>query len=191
MGRIIDRRRVMGGKLPYDAEVEYLEGSGTQWINTGVQLYDSDNVDYAFEIKFIIDVNSERNETLLNAMREVLPYPGMLLRHNWEEENVQLVFNNSRYKVGELGELLVISRKIKSTQRHTLPTTLFASFNSDGKPFRYCHAKLYYFMLWNHGELVCDYIPVRVGQVGYMYDKVSGQLFGNAGTGEFILGPDK
>ena len=36
-----------------------------------------------------------------------------------------------------------------------------------------------------------DLIPVRVGQVGYMYDKVSGQLFGNVGTGDFGLGPDK
>ena len=34
-------------------------------------------------------------------------------------------------------------------------------------------------------------IPVRVGQVGYMYDRVSGQLFGNQGTGNFILGEDK
>lgn len=39
------------------------------------------------------------------------------------------------------------------------------------------------------GEIL-DLIPVRVGNVGYMYDKVSGQLFGNAGTGDFILGPD-
>jgi hypothetical protein len=39
--------------------------------------------------------------------------------------------------------------------------------------------------------LVRDFIPVRVGNVGYMYDKVSGQLFGNSGTGNFILGPDK
>ena len=35
-----------------------------------------------------------------------------------------------------------------------------------------------------------NFIPVRVGQVGYMYDTVSGQLFGNDGTGDFILGPD-
>ena len=40
-----------------------------------------------------------------------------------------------------------------------------------------------------------DFIPVRVGSganaVGYMYDRVSGQLFGNAGTGAFVIGPDK
>ena len=34
-------------------------------------------------------------------------------------------------------------------------------------------------------------IPVRKDGVGYMYDTVSGQLFGNIGTGNFILGPDK
>ena len=35
MGRIIDRRRVMGGEsLPYDAEVEYLQGDKASWINT-------------------------------------------------------------------------------------------------------------------------------------------------------------
>lgn len=27
--------------------------------------------------------------------------------------------------------------------------------------------------------------------VGYMYDRVSGELFGNAGTGAFVIGPDK
>ena len=42
----------------------------------------------------------------------------------------------------------------------------------------------------SNGSYICDLIPVRVGKVGYMYDKVSGQLFGNAGTGAFVLGPD-
>lgn len=39
-------------------------------------------------------------------------------------------------------------------------------------------------------ELIMDFIPVRVGQVGYMYDKISHKLFGNSGTDTFILGPD-
>ena len=33
-------------------------------------------------------------------------------------------------------------------------------------------------------------IPVRCGTTGYMYDSVSGTLFGNAGTGDFIVGTD-
>ena len=42
-----------------------------------------------------------------------------------------------------------------------------------------------------NGTLVRSYVPVRVGSVGYLFDRVSGQLFGNAGTGAFTLGPDK
>lgn len=40
-------------------------------------------------------------------------------------------------------------------------------------------------------QIVRDFIPVRKGTVGYLYDRVSGKLFGNAGTGDFVLGPDK
>ena len=47
----------------------------------------------------------------------------------------------------------------------------------------------------NNSALI-DLIPVRftneLGQSeGAMYDRVSGQLFRNAGTGDFIIGPDK
>lgn len=35
---------------------------------------------------------------------------------------------------------------------------------------------------WKNGVLLSDYIPVRKGSAGYMYDRVSGQLFGNVNT---------
>ena len=45
--------------------------------------------------------------------------------------------------------------------------------------------------IYNDEQLVFDSIPVRKNGKGYFYDKISGKLFGNAGTGEFILGPDR
>jgi hypothetical protein len=45
--------------------------------------------------------------------------------------------------------------------------------------------------MYQNGSLVRDFIPVRKGQVGYMYDKISGRLFGNIGSGSFTFGPDK
>ena len=46
--------------------------------------------------------------------------------------------------------------------------------------------------LYLNNVLVRDFIPVRVGTVGYMYDRVTRRLFGNSGTGgAFVLGPDK
>ena len=40
-------------------------------------------------------------------------------------------------------------------------------------------------------DVVFDGIAVRKDDVGYFYDRVSSELFGNAGTGEFLIGPDK
>lgn len=50
--------------------------------------------------------------------------------------------------------------------------------------------KIFSAKIYSNDVLVRDFIPVRVGVVGYMFDKVSGQLFGNQGTGNFILGND-
>lgn len=51
-------------------------------------------------------------------------------------------------------------------------------------------ARLYGCRYYQSGVLVRDFVPVRIGQTGYLFDRVSGQLFGNAGTGDFVLGPD-
>jgi hypothetical protein len=54
------------------------------------------------------------------------------------------------------------------------------------------HAKIRLFRLYTRsGALLRDMIPVRKDGVGYMFDRVSGQLFGNSGSGAFVLGPDK
>ncbi len=65
---------------------------------------------------------------------------------------------------------------------------LFA-FNNNGSPS--CGtSRIWSFSVTRNGALLLDMIPVRVGQVGYMYDKVSGQLYANSGSGDFILGND-
>lgn len=54
------------------------------------------------------------------------------------------------------------------------------------------HAKLYWVKYYDgNNNLVFDLQPVRVGQTGYMYDKVGGGLYGNAGSGNLVIGPDK
>ena len=52
--------------------------------------------------------------------------------------------------------------------------------------------KIYYCKIFdNNDNLVFDGVPVRKNGIGYMYDKVTKRLFGNNGTGNFILGPIK
>jgi hypothetical protein len=75
----------------------------------------------------------------------------------------------------------------------TLPVISIWLFgrNSDNPLYkRMISIKISASQIWQDDTLVLDLIPVRKGNVGYMYDRVSGQLFGNQGTGEFVLGPD-
>jgi hypothetical protein len=49
------------------------------------------------------------------------------------------------------------------------------------------------FTVRDYGTVVLDYIPVRVGQVGYMYDRVRKKLYGkhSSCTTDLVVGNDK
>lgn len=58
-------------------------------------------------------------------------------------------------------------------------------------PYFFSSYRLLSFQIKNKTDkTILELIPVRVGDEGFMYDRVSGKLFGNSGTGRFILGPD-
>lgn len=52
------------------------------------------------------------------------------------------------------------------------------------------YARFYYLRLVKNNKIILDLIPVRIGNVGYIYDKVKGELLDNLGDGHYILGPD-
>ena len=205
MGRIIDRRRVMGGKdvLPYGAvPIEYLESSGTQYIDTGlvhqIQNYeyfidftpcqnDNESVVFGSSNSYVWDGQSWDNTLYIGNTGST---GNGFNRVAYIRQTTRLVVVNNHvtvYKDGNITSDFDFSGSIIS-RRHIL---LYAyTFNSDNASAK-SSQRVYSFSIIMNGVKVLEFIPVRVGYTGYMYDKVSGQLFGNAGTGNFILGPDK
>lgn len=50
---------------------------------------------------------------------------------------------------------------------------------------------IYNIQIWDEDEnLILDLIPVRVNNDAYVYDKCSGRMLDNTGTGVFTQGPD-
>ena len=194
------RNALMTGKrLPYDAEVEYLESTGTQWIDTGVAFSKL----YTFKLcaRLTPTVN-ERDlfgayyQTAENKMvcgcysRFIFGFnpPGARIDSatlGTSELDVDIV-----YAFSSAGRTLTVNGTTYSaTGAYTngLNVTLFrANPGYDGA------FKCYSFKIYDTdgSTLVRDYIPVRKGTVGYLYDRVSGKLFGNAGTGDFGYGND-
>lgn len=188
--------------LPYDAEVEYLESTGTQYIDTGVTLNASNAKDFYFKFGIsslwttediiILGSLSDTNHrtyvflTNLNFVRvrwcdgtnRTLSASAVQLN-----EIVEFYCNGGNWTVKYTGQNKTMSYS-GGASYSTKPLLLFGRYNVDevqSSPCRFYSARI--------GSNI-DLIPVRVGQVGYMYDKVSGTLYGNSGTGSFTLGPD-
>ena len=179
---------------PYDAEIEYLESSGTQWIDTGiipdsntivqfkfVNLYRTDDVIIGY---FINDTNDWRLFNHENACYFDTPNSGRIADGNiYENTLYELELGNYYVKNLDTGINIVSGN---ATSYTGISTITLNNYNN----VSFSKNRWYYVKIYSGSVLVRDMIPVRIGQIGYMYDKVSKQLFSNAGTGEFILGPD-
>ena len=182
--------------LPYDAEVEYLESSGTQWIDTGYK----PNANIKFEI-------SGTQDTTDSALFG-LSYVFYCFDNNNISDTTYYGFcgNTGNFALVMRGIPVVITMSASDglvingtkyanlTAGSTTANYSMALFgrrdNNNGVVLKLGRHIIKYTKIYSGNTLVLDLIPVRIGQIGYMYDKVSKQLFSNSGTGNFILGND-
>ena len=196
----------IGKRLPYDAEVEYLESTGTEWIDTGVNGY----LDFDYDIKFLIPTPVSPNyyNSLFGAWNSIGNEPRQYAFTNGvvqtfyvgNGQGVQLNMGQCPQneiahfrKYGNTLQLNTIKKTVAYSEPYELDRTLFL-FGTNRVNITNCAlsgTRIYSFELSLGSETILDFIPVRVGTVGYMYDRVSGHLFGKSGTGEFIIGPYK
>ena len=217
MNPLLIRRRGMmkarqGGMIP----IAWLQGSptpGETWINTGIKGLNTISVEGAFinngqgvstENNWIFGSRTTNDQTSYFAL---LIFNSTLSGFSWRRgsnaslpthpnDNEEVLFSN----IVDLNKLVLTYNNntftvVGSTayQGNNSDIGLFTNISANGLPSTTNPSdsvKLEWIKFYDSGILVRDFIPVRVGTVGYMYDRVSGQLFGNAGTGDFVLGPD-
>lgn len=197
----------MGDKaLPYDAEIEYLESTGTQCIDTGVIGRSGVETELQFSVKTLAGVDNDimgaaKSSPTVRIFCPCIYNLGISYGYGEAYHNLFAINPNTLYTVKGVYKVGNQRMTVNGTTVYT--GTILDSYdtqcnlflflrNQSGSPRKQApaKAKITYAKVWYDDTLVRDFIPVRVGQVGYMYDRVSGQLFGNSGTGVFILGPD-
>lgn len=180
--------------MPYDARIEYLESTGTQCIDTGY--IPNENSTVIIDAQF----NNNRNDaalfsayagwtwgmwTLFCSRAQIYwalantfydPYPTPI-RQEYKIIGAFLYINDMPFRETQPA----FSSNMVNSSLHLFSRGNMVGEKSTGRLFG---VKIH------DNSISADLIPVRVGTTGYMYDKISGQLLGNAGTGEFILGPD-
>lgn len=196
------RNALMAGKrLPYDAEVEYLESTGTQWIDTGILPTATTT------IKATCSITKKTNwSNLIGCGRQNGSF-FFAIGCTGSTNTARMIYGTDStaysfsYSFGAVLDIVYNDNKncyINGALSHTFTGTFTpasenimvlginqSGYNSSGR--------VYSIQIYSDGvgsTLLFDGIPVRKGTVGYLYDRVSGKLFGNAGTGDFVLGQD-
>lgn len=204
------RMAMVAGKRPYDAELEYLEATGTQYVDTGVAASSNLVVKARARTvespsdKYLLGAYSNSGGTVYRysvSMVSSTGGPGYYFLISTSTANLLIRPSNiyafsdievSISKVAVDGVSESISRSAFSTN---VPVYLFCRcFNT--APSGYSKSMLGNVQMYTSGTLVRDLIPVRFTNEngvseGAMYDRVTRELFRNAGTGDFIIGPDK
>lgn len=182
--------------LPYDSRVEYLQSSGTQYIDTGVIVNDTDII----ESTIMFMSRSGDNQAFGSGAPanqgglwvEIYNNKTWYVRFGSSKSvnsTNQATLNTTKTVIIKKNYFSVNGTKILTPNYTSMPQqTLYLFSNHTSYPFV---GRIYNFSITNSSNVkTLNLIPVRVGQVGYMYDTINNQLYGNIGTGDFTVGPD-
>lgn len=152
----------------------YIQSSGTQHIDTGVQL--STNLSAEIDFQAVATTNDTWFFSVLNVASLV----------GWRAGFVHGAFYLVDFTASQASS--PTSRTIfsgQSTKSYALNIYLFAE-NRDGSAYGKCSGKMYRCKIYDNGIKVRDFVPCinASGEVG-LYDLVGKQFYGNAGTGIF------
>ncbi len=188
--------------LPYDAELEYIELTGTQWLDTRIGLLGA--VSFGYDIAFS-PTAAALEQRILSAEGSTPTYD---IYCEWDDSTLRcrpmggrMSFSNGDFiRCSYLDGILQIEkngavynswtyafRPVANNYSVTIGT------RSNNRKLETWHfvGKVFYVSLYIDNALVLDLVPVRIGEVGFFYDRVTGNFFRNMGTGAFVLGPDK
>ena len=157
----------------YDAEVEYLQSSGTQVIDSGVGGNLETEITNKFQTLSTINVAVLGSRGSNTESIQIYVANGGTQRFGSGSANVSfranadytVNFNKTKMTVNG------INYNINTSTDFTTPTNIFFFGSNSAKG----SFKISSVQITQNGTLVRDFIPVRVGTTGYMYDNVTQQ----------------
>lgn len=190
--------------LPYDAEVAWLQGDGVAYVDLGYGV--TGTTESYLDIGFYPTHRGGNGEFLAGwqasngqwitiskngATKYSSPIAPLFTISSTPEDYVEMHLQSGDYHANINSERVVTKTVTANIMYWATFFRRTTNYNSDVTKGLLSCAKLVY-AKGGDGTNEFDLIPVRKDGVGYMYDRVSGKLYGNAAdSGSFIVGPDK
>ena len=202
-----DKRREVRNKkaLPYDAEIEYLESTGTEWIDTGIvpdfsTTVKMNGIIYKGQGYYL--AGARTGSATANMFVPLMARDGNFTRFFLGSDTSSTLVSNGydvaqeiHFNEYQTHKVYIRGSLVKTFSAgnvvDTQTTLALFGINGTGRNHSTGKIRITYCQIFVDGVLTRDYIPVRKGTVGYLYDKVTKQLYGDVNGGSFSLGPDK
>lgn len=193
-----------------ERRVEYLESTGTQYIDTGIisisnkfqiEMQFSLNQSKDYQNLFCCRESSSRTRTLfvknLNGFRNdqdgwqnVIAAPLSLnTKYILKSSQTQFKLNNNVLYNYQSGSGVTINRKVTLLNSYDVGNGVMSNtYQFNGK--------IYYCKIWDNDTLVRDFLPTISTEEGHigeacLFDTVTNTYFYNQGTGKFITNLDE
>lgn len=193
-----------GEDKPYDAEVEYLRNDGlTQYIDTGILgcsglrvIAEVTPLESAYD-RWIIGSYDINARMYIGYQYHSERWGGGYGNYFSGKTNMELgkkivlevEYTDTQQILTVDGEVSEVFYKSGFTGNVSRSLWLFGLHYTDSNPRSFL-CEIGRVMIYVNGEMVRDFIPVRLFNVGYMYDTVTESFFCNGGEGTFTVGPD-
>ena len=198
-------------QFPY-VFVEYLEGTGTQYIDTGFIPKNKPKTDVEYQF---VDTSVSTTQCVFGVNNSSSSYSRYMWSYNgssisglgntYSIANPKLGLDISRHVAvvdavtpqmlldgASLPLNVVEGSKPEYRDDNTNSVFLFARNATSNRPSAYFKGRIFSCKQWQNGVLLQDLRPCyrRSDNVPGMYDILNDVFYTNAGTGEFILGPN-
>lgn len=181
-------------------ELEYIQSTGTQRIDTGF----IPNQDTRVYAECVLPIASGSTQALFgcrvssSSRQYQFVTQGGYYRTDYNttiNNFTQTSFGNEKFYIDKNKNVTDVNGQYSINQTYgsfTCPGNMYLfATNNNGSAYGYASAKLYALQIYDNGTLVRNFIPYKnaSGAVG-LYDTVEGQFYTNAGTGSFTAGPE-
>lgn len=182
---------------------EYIQSSGTQYIDTGFKPNNNTKVVIDFELT----ENTGKHQIIFgarsssNSEQYVLGFTGHRSPAVWRSDfgSNQVTFSSNltwsgNHNATKNGNICTLDAESVTNTASTFESTvnlLICAGNTGGNVDNYTKAKVYSCKIYDNGTLARDFIPCKnaSGLVG-LWDDVNNTFYSNAGSGTFTAGPE-
>lgn len=178
-------------------EVEYIQSSGTQYVDTGFQPNQDTKVLMEADYTPAASGSSYLFGGSVGSRSKAFEFCGYSGRYRIVYNGTETYFTETAFEqpitvAMDKNEATVNSAETVSATYATFASGynmyLFAT-NRAGTAYGTYGAKIYSAKIYDNGVLIRDYVPcINADNAVGLYDLVNGQFYGNAGTGTFTAG---